>query len=140
MQATRGFPNMFWLNGPQGIITNSATFALDEISTHIAHITAKMRQEGRALIEPSESAEAQYCDAVFEASTKARKFYASCTPGYYSNEGVVDTETKSLAANFPGGQPGGASAPRCMLRWAVLCCAALHAALCCAALRCAVLF
>ena len=42
--------------------------------------------------------------AVLEASPRGRKFFAACTPGYYSNEGVVDTETKSLAATFPGGK------------------------------------
>ena len=30
-----------------------------------------------------------------------RKFFAQCTPGYYSNEGDVDTTTKSLSALYP---------------------------------------
>ena len=109
--ATKGFPNMFWLNGPQGIITNSATFTLDEVSTHIAAIAGKMKRDGKTLVEVSQSAQDEYGSAVYESSTKARKFFAACTPGYYSNEGVVDTETKSLAANYPGGTPGAGGIP-----------------------------
>ena len=48
---------------------------------------------------------------MLEASPRGRKFFAACTPGYYSNEGVVDTETKSLAATFPGGLPGSGGIP-----------------------------
>ena len=62
-------------------------------------------------IEPSHTAQDEYDAAVFAGSTGARKFYAACTPGHYSNEGVVDTETKSLAATFPNGQPGGGGIP-----------------------------
>ena len=40
-------------------------------------------------------------------STRARRFYAQCTPGYYNNEGVVDVGSRTLSATFPGGMPGG---------------------------------
>ena len=109
--ATRGFPNAFWLNGPQGVITNSATATLDNVATHIAHIAAQMKREGKSLIEAGQAAQEEYCSAVLEASPRGRKFFAACTPGYYSNEGVVDTETKSLAATFPGGLPGSGGIP-----------------------------
>jgi cyclohexanone monooxygenase len=110
--ACRGFPNLFFLNGPQGVITNSATHALDETATHIAAIAAQLRREGRTVCEPAVAAEAAYCEMVFDGSTRARKFYATCTPGYYNNEGVVDTATKSLSATYPGGLPGGGGIAR----------------------------
>ena len=43
--ATHGYPNMFWLNGPQSSATASATHTLDEIATHIAKVIAKMNKE-----------------------------------------------------------------------------------------------
>jgi hypothetical protein len=38
--------------------------------------------------EPSASAQQAYCNMVYNGSTRARKFYAGCTPGYYNNEGA----------------------------------------------------
>ena len=77
-----GFPNAFWLNGPQGVITNSATTPLDAVSAHIAAMTTAMRREGRAICEPDGAAEAAYCQAVYDASDAGQAFYAKCTPGY----------------------------------------------------------
>ena len=77
-----GFPNAFWLNGPQGVISNSATTPLDAVSAHIAAMTTAMRREGRTTCEPSEAAEATYCQAVYDASDAGQTFFAKCTPGY----------------------------------------------------------
>jgi len=41
---------------------------------------------------------------VYDGSLAGRKFFAACTPGYYSNQGTVDTTTKSLSALYP--KPG----------------------------------
>merc|ERR1711865_336861 len=98
--------------GPQGIIPNSATTTLDEISTHIAHIAAKMKRDGVERVEISKEAEEEYCSKIFEASTSSQKFFAACTPGYYSNEGEVEVGKKTLAANYPGGSPGGGGIPK----------------------------
>ena len=98
--------------GPQGVVCNSATTALDEISQYIAHIATSLRRDGKQLCEPNQQAEEEYCRAVFDASLGSRKFYAACTPGYYSNEGAVDVETKSLSSTYPGGVPGNGGIPR----------------------------
>jgi len=45
-----------------------------------------------------------YCQQVYDGSLAGRKFFAACTPGYYSNQGTFDTTTKSLSALYP--KPG----------------------------------
>jgi len=102
--ATHNFPNMFWLNGPQGSISSSGTYTLDEFGKHIAHVIAKLGREGKTIAEVNEKAEEQYCQMIYDSSLNGRKFFAACTPGYYSNEGDVDTTTKSLAALYPEGR------------------------------------
>lgn len=92
---------MFWLNGPQGLITASATTALDIVSTHIAKLCAKMRAEGRTLVEPNKEFEDRYCEMIYNGSTAGRAFFAQCTPGYYNNEGEVDLNQKTLFAPYP---------------------------------------
>lgn len=89
------------MNGPQGIVSSTATYTLDEFATHIAHVCAAMRSQGKSICEPSKQAEAEYCQVIYDGSLAGRKFFASCTPGYYSNEGEVDTTTKSLSALYP---------------------------------------
>jgi len=101
--ATRNFPNIWWMNGPQGLISNSATAGLEQVATHIAHICGKMEREGKKICEVSEAAEAEYCQMIYDGSLAGRKFYAQCTPGYYSNEGEVDLTTKSYQALYPMG-------------------------------------
>ena len=71
-----------------------------------------LRTSGRSVFEPSQAAEDAYCATVLAGSTRARRFYATCTPGYYNNEGAVDTETESLSGTFPGGMPGGGGTAR----------------------------
>ena len=109
---TKHFPNAFWLNGPQGVITNCATTTLDEVSRYIASIVSKMIREQKNTCEIKEDIQNAYCQTVYESSLIARKFYASCTPGYYSNEGSVDVTTKSFAATYPGGSPGQGGVPK----------------------------
>jgi cation diffusion facilitator CzcD-associated flavoprotein CzcO len=109
---THGFPNAFWLNGPQGMITNSATTALDWISTHVSYIVEKMLREGKEICEANKNDEAEYCRRVYNASTASQAFYAACTPGYYSNEGIVPVGTKTYAGTMPKCTPGGGGIPK----------------------------
>jgi len=104
---SRGFPNLFLQNAPQGALSANFTTGLEIGATHMAHIIGKMRQEGKTRIEPKEQAEEDYCNAVYEASEQGQKFYASCTPGYYNNEGlagekVVDNIQDGWTAAAPG--------------------------------------
>jgi len=109
---SRGFPNMFFLNGPQGVITNSATHQLDQVCSYLAQVTTRMRQENKRIVQPLPEAEEAYCQKVADGSLQGQKFYASCLPGYYNNEGEVVVGTKTLASNFPGGVPGGGGIER----------------------------
>lgn len=71
------------------------------MATHIAKLIAKMRRDGKAICEPSEKAEGDYCELIYNGSTANRAFYAQCTPGYYNNEGDVNLTTKTLTATYP---------------------------------------
>merc|ERR1711964_303504 len=85
---THGFPNMFIMNGPQGpILANNNIQQMDMFARHMVHVLARMRREGLSYLDPREEAEAEYCKMIFDASSRAQKFFQNCTPGFINNEG-----------------------------------------------------
>jgi len=108
---TRGFPNLFMLNGPQGVLTNNFVAQLDEVTRHAAHMLETMRKKGFTVFDASQKAEDDYVQMVYDGSTRGQKFIASCTPGYYNNEGKV-TVGKTLFSSYPAGAPGGGGATK----------------------------
>jgi len=103
---SRGFPNFYMLNAPQGPFAAVFTAGLEVAAIHIAHMIAKLDKEGKTTIEPTQEAEDAWCQRVFNASGSGQRFYAQCTPGYYNNEGHV-TIHNTLAAPAPNAVPGG---------------------------------
>lgn len=100
------------MNGPQGAPSANFTTALEVCATHAAHMIGQMRKQGQTLLEPTLEAENAYCNAVYEASGAGLQFYATCTPGYYNNEGNVAHLGKSLSSSYPGAQPGNGGTDR----------------------------
>lgn len=121
---SRGFPNFWILNGPQGVLTTSFVAQLEWCATHAAFMIKKMEAEGIRAVEPKQEAEDAYCANIYEASTQTLKtdsapgfadgaaqgqaFFANCTPGYYNSEGNVKIG-KTLNANYNGGIRGSAT-------------------------------
>ncbi|OAL32675.1 hypothetical protein AYO20_07833 [Fonsecaea nubica] len=90
---THDFPN-FFMPGPfQAAATGNQTFALDIMSSHVAHIIsqAQAKHPGQKIvIEPTKEAEEIWSWEVLKRSI-AFAGMAGCTPGYLNGEGVMDS-------------------------------------------------
>jgi hypothetical protein len=84
---TRGFPNLFLQNGPQGTLTVNFVQKIDEKARHVAHMVAQMRKRGLTYLEPTQEAEDAYCALILQRSGRGARFKKNCTPGYYNREG-----------------------------------------------------
>jgi cyclohexanone monooxygenase len=84
---SRGFPNCFIMGGGQSGFTANYPHALDEQSQHIAWILTEMKNRGIATIDATADAEAEWVETIIKSARINESFQASCTPGYYNNEG-----------------------------------------------------
>ncbi|AFM19052.1 putative flavoprotein involved in K+ transport [Mycolicibacterium chubuense NBB4] len=84
---SRGFPNQFFTGFTQvGISANiAANYELQ--GEHIAYIIAEALDRGATVVEPTAQAQEQWCATIRENAVDNSAFDASCTPGYYNNEG-----------------------------------------------------
>lgn len=84
---TRGFPNFFIVSMSQVGISSNQTHVLDVQSRHISNIIREARARGAETVDVSQDAEDAWVQTVIDASRADLDFLASCTPGYYNNEG-----------------------------------------------------
>jgi cyclohexanone monooxygenase len=84
---SRGFPNQFFTGFTQvGISANiAANYELQ--GEHIAYVIAQALERGAEVVEPTEDAQEAWCRTVKDTAVDNSAFDASCTPGYYNNEG-----------------------------------------------------
>jgi cyclohexanone monooxygenase len=82
-----GFPNMFLMGAPQGGFTANYPHNLREQAAHISYIINQVSQRQGRTVEPSAQAEADWVATIIDKARIAEDFLASCTPGYYNNEG-----------------------------------------------------
>ena len=99
---TRGFPNAFFFGPAQSGFTATYTYSLDEQSVHLAHILTEAAKKDAKRIEASATAEKAWVKTIIEKARLTADFQEKCTPGYYNNEGSVNTK---LQNNFYGGGP-----------------------------------
>lgn len=102
--STRGFPNAFFLSNFQSGFALNYTHTLDEEAQHVAYIVAKGLADGARTIEPTQEAEQQWVETIVAKSAMVEEFLASCTPGYYNDEGRV-RERSRRNAWYGGGSP-----------------------------------
>ena len=69
---------------------------------HLAHIMEGLKQRGAQRIEASEAAEQKWVQTIIEKARLTADFQEKCTPGYYNNEGQVNTQPQN---NTYGGGP-----------------------------------
>lgn len=84
---SRGFPNLLIMSNAQSAFTTAYTYAMDESANHMAYILRKCFDEDINTIEATVSAEQDWVDEIISLSRFNEEFQASCTPGYYNNEG-----------------------------------------------------
>jgi cyclohexanone monooxygenase len=69
---------------------------------HLAHILSTARAKGVTRLEASEAAEKQWVKTIIDKARLMADFQEKCTPGYYNNEGKVNTTPQN---NTYGGGP-----------------------------------
>jgi cyclohexanone monooxygenase len=82
-----GFPNWFYLGLGQSAIAANYTNNLDDQTKHIGYILSTAARRGKTIIEPTAEAENDWIVQIRAANIYPEEFFASCTPGYYNNEG-----------------------------------------------------
>jgi cyclohexanone monooxygenase len=98
----RGFPNSFFFGPAQSGFTATYTYSLDEQSVHLAHIMEKLKAQGAHRVEATEAAEQKWVQTIIDKARLTADFQEKCTPGYYNNEGQVNTKPQN---NTYGGGP-----------------------------------
>ena len=101
----RHFPNLFLVAAlTQNAITVNYGAHAGVMAEHISYVVGEARSRGHAVVEASEQAEAAWADMVAStASERQTEFLRSCTPGYYNNEGNLESRTRQGSARLGGG-------------------------------------
>jgi hypothetical protein len=100
---TNGFPNCFFLGFTQTAVTVSVPMALNEQAKHAVYMMEKARERGADTIEPTVEAEDGWVTEIRRAQSIGRRFYAECTPGYYNNEGKLQSAFGLFAGTYVEG-------------------------------------
>ena len=82
-----GFPNLMIMGNSQSAATTNFPHAMDEAARHMTYILTRCREEGLVAIEATRDAEDAWVEEILSVSRYSEAFQASCTPGYYNNEG-----------------------------------------------------
>ena len=102
---TRGFPNLFIISNAQAAFTTNFPHAMDESAQHIGYIVNQCLSGNISTIEPSEEAEAAWVQEIISQARLSESFQASCTPGYYNNEGKPNPRNVQNASYGKGPNP-----------------------------------
>ena len=100
---SHGFPNCFFLGFTQTAITVNIPHALNEQAHHVTYILEQAREQGARAIEVTAQAEQWWVDEVKDKARLGERFYASCTPGYYNNEGGLKNPNGFFAGVYGAG-------------------------------------
>ena len=82
-----GFPNMFVIGHAHGGYTTSYTHSFDVKAKHLSYIIKECMKKDKNEVEVTEAAEQAWVDEIIRVYRDQEAFRASCTPGYYNNEG-----------------------------------------------------
>jgi cyclohexanone monooxygenase len=102
---THGFPNLFIVGNSQSAATTNFPHAMDESARHFQYLIRKCMGEGIASIEPGQDAEAAWVQHIISISRFNEDYLASCTPGYYNNEGMPNRRSIQNGAYGKGPSP-----------------------------------
>jgi cation diffusion facilitator CzcD-associated flavoprotein CzcO len=102
---TRGFPNLFIISNAQAAFTTNFPHAMDESAQHIGYIVNQCLSGNISTIEPSEEAEAAWVQEIISQARLSESYQASCTPGYYNNEGKPNPRSVQNASYGKGPNP-----------------------------------
>ncbi|KAH6976551.1 phenylacetone monooxygenase [Ilyonectria sp. MPI-CAGE-AT-0026] len=91
--AVHGFPNCFFVSSAQTAGIPNYQHSLDDQATHLVHIMSNVKDNGIARFEVNPKAEAEWVEHVVKVGKDRAEYLATCTPGYYNDEGQVTAKT-----------------------------------------------
>jgi cation diffusion facilitator CzcD-associated flavoprotein CzcO len=97
-----GFPNCFHMGVSQNGFTANFPHMLDEQSRHVVAMILEAKRRGAKRLEPTAEAEVEWLAVMQSKRAMIQEFLASCTPGYYNNEGKPQ-EGRGLTDIYGGG-------------------------------------
>ncbi|WP_156680708.1 flavin-containing monooxygenase [Sphingomonas profundi] len=100
---SHGFPNIFFMGSTQTAFTFLVPFSLGQQASQIAHIIGEVGARGAEVIEATAAGETGWCDEMAAKAHLSDAFYASCTPGYYNDEGNLQNPFGVRASTYGGG-------------------------------------
>jgi cyclohexanone monooxygenase len=99
---SRAFPNCFFVSIVQAALSPNFLHITAEQAKHIAYIISRCQERGIRTLEPTQEAEDAWVRTIIDSGARRRAFQASCTPGYYNNEGR-SSERSQKAGSHGGG-------------------------------------
>ena len=102
---SHGFPNLFIISNSQAGFTTNFPHAMDETAQHIGYILGRCEEEGAVAVEATREAEDAWVEQIIAVSRFNDEFQASCTPGYYNNEGKPNPRSVQNGAYGKGSRP-----------------------------------
>jgi len=102
---THGFPNLFIIGNSQSAATTNFPHAMDESALHFQYLIQTCMNNRISSIEPSKDAEDAWVQHIIDISRFNEDFLASCTPGYYNNEGRPSRRSIQNGAYGKGPNP-----------------------------------
>ena len=88
-----------------GRVHNELSHATDESAQHISYIVNQCLSGNFSTIEPSEEAEDAWVQEIISQARLSESYQASCTPGYYNNEGKPNPRSIQNATYGKGPNP-----------------------------------
>jgi cyclohexanone monooxygenase len=102
---SHGFPNCFFIGMTQTGLTSNMTHMLNEQANHVAYVIKHAKTSNIKAVEATADAEAAWVDEIHRMALLGEAYYASCTPGYYNNEGKPGSANNGFLSGTYGGGP-----------------------------------
>ncbi|MSP43246.1 MAG: NAD(P)/FAD-dependent oxidoreductase [Alphaproteobacteria bacterium] len=102
---SNGFPNCFFMGMIQTGATANFTHMLNEQANHIAYVVNRALTGKIKSVEASRDAEEAWVNEVRDYAKLGDDYFASCTPGYYNNEGKPEISGNGFLTGVYGGGP-----------------------------------
>ena len=102
---THGFPNLFIISNGQAAFTTNFPHAMDESAQQISYIINQCLNRNINTVDANLQAEDAWVEEIIRLSRISESFQASCTPGYYNNEGQPNPKSAQNSAYGKGPNP-----------------------------------
>jgi cation diffusion facilitator CzcD-associated flavoprotein CzcO len=97
----RGFPNLLLNSVVQGGQAVNFSYSISETAQHTVDTIARCLERGVTRVEPTRAATYNWLRIILSALFESAAYNASCTPGYYNNEGRVPRNVLAALRSAP---------------------------------------